>query len=912
VQIGQTTDLNVQIAEQSVQLATVTVQATTTQQTSRTSEVGANISREQIANLPNFERNVLDLAKLVPGVTATNVNSTDKTFAAGGQPSNSVNVFVDGASFKSDILPGGVAGQDASKGNPFPQDAIDEFRVLTQNYKAEYQKAASAIIVATTRSGTNSTEGSLFAYGVGHGYAARDAFAEIKGFAHPQYQRLQAGGTLGGPIVRDKLFFFGTYELNFRDEPSYITLGGDAAKAPAALNLAQYTGQFQQQFREHLGLAKLTWNKSEKSTLDASVNIRHDRDFRDFGGQTSFQSATNLPITVYTGVANWKYAGGKYLNEAQVNGQQYNWAARALNFTTIGQNYEGVLRIGGNAAAQDFRQNRLSLRDDVTRGGVRLGGDHVFKGGASADFLGYRANKELAGNPVFSYRAQENYATPYQVVFGQGDPLISNSNQQIGAYVQDDWSAGRKLVLNLGVRWDVETNPINNGYVTPRQLADSLRGPLNAKLFTDQILASGGTRQVRVIDELGGIDRFISNGRSSRPIKWNQVQPRLGASYDLAGDGRTVVFGGAGLYYDRTNWNTLLDEQFRRQYGQYNVQFKNNCAPGVTGCTAWDPRYLDPTTLRTLVGTTGVPEVFLVANDLRAPYTVQTSVGLRQAIGAQRLTVSYNGLRGHNYTNFVRVSPFGGLGPNYLTAFATDDRVKTWYDALQLQIERPLFSSTRWGGSIAYTLGRSEEQGQSTDIFWGFDDRYPTVADRPRLRAPGDQRHAVVANGIVRLPAGFLLSGIATLASGITVNGTNSTLGSDIRQQSTYTFTPPSRAFLGIGHVFANQNLDARIEKDFSLPNTQRVGVSLDLFNALNSANFGCYDTFIAPTTGQPNANYGRPGCAAPGRRLQIGLRYNLERRAASAGGSGGSGGTSGLSSAREEASRFSASHSGR
>ena len=911
IQIGQTVDFNVAIAEQVVQLSTVTVQESTVQGTTRTSEVGTNISQQQIADLPNFERNVLDLAKLVPGVTATSVNSTDKTFASGGQPASSVNVFVDGASFKSDILPGGVAGQNASKGNPFPQGAIQEFRVLTQNYKAEYQKAAAAVIVATTKSGTNALEASAFAYGIGHGYAARDAFAELKGFNHPQYQRLQAGASLGGPLVRDKLFFFGTYELNFRDEPSYVTLGGSASQAPPGVNFNQYLGQFQQQFREHLGIAKLTWNKSDRSTLDVSANIRHDHDFRDFGGQTTFQSATNLPISVNTGVATWKYAGDRYLNEAQVNGQVYNWAAKAINYTTIGQNYEGILRIGGNAAAQDFRQTRLSLRDDITRGGVRLAGDHVFKGGASLDFLDYRANKELAGNPVFSYRAAEKYLTPYQVVFGQGNPLITNGNQQIGAYVQDDWSAGRKLVLNLGLRWDVETNPINNAYVTPSRLADSLRGPLNAKLYTDQIVAAGGTRQVRVIDQLGGIDRFISTGRDSRPIKWNQFQPRLGASYDLMGDGRTVIFGGAGLYYDRTNWNTLLDEQFRRQYGQYNVQFRATCPAGQAGCTAWDPKYLDPAVLRTLAGTTGVPEIFLVANDLRAPQTTQMSAGIRQAIGGERVTLSYNGLRGRNYTNFVRASPFGGLGPNYLTAFVTDDRVKTWYDALQLQIERPMLATSRWGGSIAYTLGKSEEQGQSTDIFWGFDDRYPTVADRPRLRAPGDQRHAVVANAIVRLPADFQISGIATLASGITVNGTNASNGGDIRQQSTYTFTPPSRAFLGVGHVFANQNLDMRVEKDFTLANSNRVGVALDLFNAFNSANFGCYDTYIAPRTGAPNANYGRPGCAAPGRRLQIGLRYNLDP-SMSGSASGSRTGSTGSTGGAADAGRFSASRSAR
>ncbi|MFL5554967.1 MAG: carboxypeptidase regulatory-like domain-containing protein, partial [Gemmatimonadaceae bacterium] len=196
--IGQTLDVNIGTAELATQLAAVEIQSQSREET-RTSEVGTNISREQIDNLPNFERNVLDLSKLVPGVSAQAVNNTDKFFAAGGQPAEAVNVFVDGASYKNDVLRGGVVGQDASKGNPLPQGAIQEFRVLTQNYKAEYQKAASAIIVATTRSGTNKTEAEAFAYGVGKSYVARDEIAVRNGSARPNYKRLQAGGLLGGP-----------------------------------------------------------------------------------------------------------------------------------------------------------------------------------------------------------------------------------------------------------------------------------------------------------------------------------------------------------------------------------------------------------------------------------------------------------------------------------------------------------------------------------------------------------------------------------------------------------------------------------------------------------------------------------------------------------------------------------------
>jgi hypothetical protein len=885
VLIGQSLTADFQLTSQAVALEGITVVGGRAVET-QTSEVATNITRDQIQNLPNFERNFLDIARLAPGITATNPNSTDKVIAAGGQPAEAVNVFVDGATYKNDVLRGGVVGQDASKGNPFPQSALREFRVATQNFKAEYQRAGSAVITATTRSGTNRWEGEAFAFGVNDSWVARDAFTASRGGASPEYSRLQAGGSVGGPLVQDKLFFFGTYELNSRDEPAYVRLGADSLKAPASVlsDLRQRTGQFAQEFRQHLGFGKLTWNASESSTVDASLTVRSDRDFRGFGQQTAFEASENMKVRVYTGVGNWRWSGGgDWLNEAQVSAQAFTWNPTWTNGGLVGREYVNILRVGGKDSEQDFQQKRLSLRDDVTRSGVRFAGDHVFKGGFNVDFLRYEAGKLTNANPLFRYRENESYARPFEARFGFGDQTIDTDNIQFGGYIQDDWSVGERLVLNLGLRWDAETNMINNGYATPRTLADSLRGPLSGQLYVDQPLDGGGSQRVAVVDELGGLERFISNG-DNRPMYKKAFQPRVGASYDLTGDGRTVLFGGYGLYYDRTYWNTLLDEQFRRQFSVLTVQFRGTeqeCAASdvPSACAVWNDRFYDPEQLRTLAGTAGRPEVFMVANDLKPPHTHQFSAGLRQAVGPAVVTVSYNGVRGRDYTNFVRASPWGGLGPNYAQLFVTDDRVRTWYDAMQLQVERPLSDAARWGGSIAYTLSRSEEQGQSTDLFWGFDDRYPTVGDRPRRRAPGDQRHSVVANAIVRLPWDTRLSTIATFGSGIAVNATDASQGWDLIRQRTYVFEPPKRSFLGIGHVFATQSVDLRLEKGVSVPRGQRVGLVVDLFNAFNNANYGCFESTIVPVADQNQDwrnRYGQPGCAGLGRRLQVGARYGF------------------------------------
>jgi hypothetical protein len=125
------------------------------------SEVSTSVTDEQIRNLPQTTRNFINFAALAPGVA---VSSSDQevTFSSSGEPARTVNVFIDGQSQKAQIIDGGVAGQDDSRGNPFPQLAVQEFRVLTQNFSAQYDQASSAIITAVTRSGTNEFHGEVF------------------------------------------------------------------------------------------------------------------------------------------------------------------------------------------------------------------------------------------------------------------------------------------------------------------------------------------------------------------------------------------------------------------------------------------------------------------------------------------------------------------------------------------------------------------------------------------------------------------------------------------------------------------------------------------------------------------------------------------------------------------------------
>src|SRR5262249_2017480 len=157
------------------------------------------------------------------------------------------------------------------------------------------------------------------------------------------------------------------------------------------------------------------------------------------------------------------------------------------------------------------------------------------------------------GNPLFSYRVDPanhlDFEAPFQAQFGVGNPRVTSSNTQIGLYAQDDWAVDDRLTLNLGLRWDIETNPFNNDFRTP-----------------DAVRAAAIDLAARVAP-LNGPDFFPVNSyltdSSQRSLYLGEIQPRIGASYDVLGDQHTVVFGGAGRYFDRTPYNNAVDERYR-------------------------------------------------------------------------------------------------------------------------------------------------------------------------------------------------------------------------------------------------------------------------------------------------------------------------------------------------------------
>lgn len=864
--VGQVLAIDFALTPSPQPLEEVVVRAAPVVET-RTSEVATNVTPEQVNNLPQADRNFLFLAQLAPGVTlqGDRVDDVRKTFRAGAQGAEQVNVFIDGASYKNDILQGGVAGQDASRGNPFPRNAVQEFRVLTQNYKAEYEKASSAVITATTKSGGNTWERNIFFNFVGSGLVALDTFqradqaANPATFRKPVFDRYQFGLSAGGPIVRNRLYFFGSYEGNVQDRTRRVNIQPPAGfPALDTVSFASYNGEFGSPFRGHLGLAKLTYQLGPASSLALSYNLRRERDIRDFGGLRAFTAATRFRNDVHTGTLKHSYVRGPWLNEATLSYQYYRYNPEPAFGGTVNRFYGFgcCAEIGSNITVQDFRQKRLSLRDAVTYSGFRGGGEHVVKVGANLDFLNYDIVKRNSEVPRFVYEsffpAGRGFAIPERVEFQAGDPNFGANNTEIGAFVQDDWSPIERLTLNLGLRWDYESHMVNVDYVTPRNVVDTLT-KYNSQLFIP-------------IDP----NRYFTDGtrRSRFTGAW---QPRLGASLALDRAGRTTIFGGFGIFYDRTLFDHAIEEKFALQHPSFVIHFR---PPGDTtsGRVDWNNRYLaDTAAVKALTQTANTPEVKLLPNDIRPPKARHFTGGIRQLIGTLAVEAAYVGVRSSNTLTFQWANidfPCGNGScftfrpiPGFSNILLADNVGKTWYNGLQVKIERPYQRTGRmgWGAGVAYTLAKRETQGFN-DLF-----SFPNSRFYPR-QVRNDERHRVVTNWIVDLPFayGLQFSGLFVVGSGV---------NQDVGDRFFNPNDPNSPRFVPGGFDAPTfTNLDLRLRKDFPPIGGTRLGVTAEVFNVFNKQNLGDFDTF---NPADPNFGKARGTISDP-RRFQLGVEYDF------------------------------------
>lgn len=863
--VGETTTLDLDAVA-----TTTTVTVVGRRQPVRTAEVATSVSQTQIDRLPQLDRNFLNFAALAPGVSVS-TDPNNKTFQGGATPASQVNVFIDGQSQKNQILQGGVAGQDSSPGNPFPQLAVQEFKVSTQNFNAEYEQAGTAIITAVTKTGGNEFHGDVFDEIETKAMYGQPYYDRKNGIPKPDYHRSQYGVDFSGPIVKDLLHFYVAYEGDDQIHPSVAVAMPSGGTTNTALlsYLKSLNGTYADPYHGKDFFGKLTWTPTDADTVDLSYSNHTESLVQGFSGITAYSAGSNFNQFLHSGVLAWKHRTDNWLNEVDLEQQSYHWRqsntshmpAIALVTGSQGSDTNTFANIGGPDYTQVKAQDDTTFKDTFTYTGFDWHGHHVIKAGVK-----YAAYKYDAQENEYNYFYDANtYVvggnnTPIAARVNIGNPDIKTNNDQWGLFIQDSWTVNEHLEADYGIRWDYESNMMNDKYVTPAPVAAAIRGYANFK-------AAGFNPE-----------DYISNGHNRKPIDY-MLAPRLGLSYDINGDHKWVVFGGAGRYYDRTI-NDYVQLETRRAYAPQTTLHFCSATSSIAftpaqGCIPWNAAYATEAGLQSLAQT---GEIFALNNKAKVPYNDQFDIGLRhQFEGNITASITASEIKGHNLFTWVlgnrqpdgtwcqygdqyACQPWAYGLPGYGNFLISSNDGKSNYEALYFTVDKPYTRSSHYGYSGTLTLTDAKSDGNST----GFTFDYADPSDTGMHHAPGVDRLRFVGTAIIDMPYGLQLSGELTLASGQPFDSIDNT-GPALRIIPDYYYPKNGMAY---------QDLDLRLTKDFQLPNGQMItidGQVYNVFNAVNRTYSGWSGGYNGGSGATRQGDFATTGYA---RTFQVGLKY--------------------------------------
>lgn len=853
----------------------------------RTSEVGTTVSQQQIETTPQITRNFLEFADTVPGVVFE-VDGNGRTSIRGGaQNNNGVNLYIDGVGQKGYVR-SGLSGQtDDSQGNPFPQLAIGEYKVITSNYKAEYDQISSAAITALTRSGTNEFEGQAFGTYSAENFRAKTPRERASDEKVDSYVK-EYGIAFGGPIIQDRLHFFLTYEAKRYQQPISVGLENIPAD-PAIVNnipaaARDELGPASVGFDEDLIFGKLDWTFSDNDTMALSVKIRKETSVNDgLNNGTAPSAGKNVDNDDNRFEVNWKHNGDGWLNELQATYEDAFYNPTVGNTSLNGSVYtflnggqdRNMIRVDGAdpRAGQNKGQKGWALAETITFTDIDWMGNHTVKGGVKYKQVDLTAADSLPGKPVFYYdvSATTVAAIPWKstiaLPFAQFDSEANSADKQFGIFLQDDWEVNEKLTLNIGARWDYEKNPSYLDFKTPQFVIDALNTEISPGLTYGESLGLSTDPNVRI-----DINDYVSDG-SNRDAYTGAFQPRLGFSYDLGADQQHVIFGGAGRAYDRTLYDYLQLEQTKFALPATDVRFNTSDHPctvvgaGDAGCMAWDPAFLtDPNALASrLAGNFG--EVDLINNDLKIPYSDQFSLGMRNRLGDWNTSAaisrvnSYNGFvftLGNRYPNGDfwqnRSQPWGNALPGAGALIIGDSGIETRSTQLLLSAEKPFTEESKWGATFSYTFTNAK-QNRNIDEHYSFDQS--SIREYPFITSNATPKHRVVATGSYSAPWGLMLASklVYSTATPRTVDG------SCLTAPATYPNGSACRPVTYIVGGAGYKSLDLQVTKNFELGQMGSMYVRLDMINITNEDNLIDYFDELGPDGTviggrfQPNGN---------------------------------------------------------
>jgi outer membrane receptor protein involved in Fe transport len=686
------------------------------------------VEASQLQTLPTITRNFLTLSQLLPGSgpTAGTGKFAFTKFGGVADQRNGYTTLIDGGSV-----------DDTDWGSPtinVTQDAVQEFKVFRNQFDAQYGAALAAVVTVVTKSGTNLFSGSGFYFGRDQKLNAKNYFATTK----PPFDQTRVGGSFGGPIFRNRTHFFVAGEHLKVNATSIVAL---PASNPFA---TQENGVFAIPSRDDM----LTLKIDHRASSAHSLVGRYAYDNQSIGGIKKptwvvdglrlGANSTDDIIHAHSAVVedNW------VLSSNTVNTLRFHLLKDFLgtvpNSTELGITRPSFSWGQNNIAPQFFPRDTETLSDALY---VNLSAhDLKFGGELSRVVFPFEAHFNEKGVFAFNTDAPFNASNPATWPFSmtiQKPGFYRYQTYTIGMFAQDDWRVANRLRLNLGVRYDLDTNMRLNRFF--EGLVGDPRFP--------------------------GIERFISNDRG---LATNNLQPRVGVTWDTFGTGALVVRGGFGVYVTRNRpWfdATVQDQTIG---GAVIIQDPQRLRffPDVNAV-------LGGLSLDAYLAQGGVRSLLMLPDDFRLPRSYNTTGGFAWQINhATAFTADYvHGYGTDQLGATDRNLPASGAisatnprpVPNFSRVTMVENYSNSWYDALETQLRTRVRGANNL--QVSYTLSRSWLDGV---------DFYSTV--RGTQRAPQergynttDTRHNLTASASTNLPWNFQLSGIMKLVSGFPI-----------------------------------------------------------------------------------------------------------------------------------------------
>jgi len=831
------------------------------------SDVSTSVSTQQIQDLPVASRRWIDLAMLTPGTSQDNIRGQ---FYRGN-----VNVGAGGREYSNGFVVDGVNNTWAEMGEPrqnFAMDAIQEFKVSTSTYKAEYGLATGGLVAVVTKSGTNQFHGSGLLFLRDASITAKEFFQTTK----PDYRRYQYGGTIGGPIVKDKTHFFFAYEGT--QEKQFLTVNAKGL-------WPQYEGTFLSDQTRWTYNAKLDHQLAPGQSLFFRYGAEDEyRPIITAGGTTAVTNSFDFAVPRKSAVlghtwvispralndARFQYAYAKYEVSPPYSHGDYepaDFTARLPLCTAI-FTYPSIT-VGGCGNAQMGPESRWEVKDDFSYLMHAWGGAHQWKMGvdySSIPFEGDNTGSPL-GNWTFPKDAPYNINDPttYPTQYTNSLPTYANIPIKVFAgYIQDDWQAGSGLTLNLGMRYDLQKGSFNED--VPALLAS-----IQDKLGRD------GSFPLDV-----SVVKQPKTGRGD----YNNFGPRVGLAWDPQGNGVMNIHAAYGMFYD--NMRTLQN-------------FNELTWPQAKQIIITRPTFPDPLggKSRDSFISTAAPNITVESNDTVNAYAHQFNAGMSRTV-TRDIAVTADVSITNRYSDRDTVDPNLPDQTTKLKPYPQFARVNLWtstanntYRALLLKVEKRL--TNRYQFLVSYTLSKAMDTQATNQL----GDRYGFFSIERYGAA--DRRHRLVTSGIVQLPADVMLSAIGDFrsslrfapSSALDLNGDGYTGDlpagvmpgtgcRDMNLDAVNTF----RRGRGLTEVttvdcpgFAN--LDLRLSKSFRIA-TYRAEFIAQLFNIFNRANFNAPNTSLTAgndTAGRPLFGQSTsllPNINAPSRQAEFAVRFQF------------------------------------